>query len=62
MTHAEIAGLADTPLGTVKGRIRLGVEKLRAGLEEAATASSPSRPAEAARAPEPGATAGAGRP
>jgi len=36
MTHAEIAELADTPLGTIKGRIRLGVEKLRYGLEETA--------------------------
>jgi RNA polymerase sigma-70 factor (ECF subfamily) len=34
MTHAEIAELADTPLGTIKGRIRLGIEKLRYGLEE----------------------------
>ena len=40
MTHSEIAGHAGAPLGTVKGRIRLGLEKLRAGLEEAATASS----------------------
>lgn len=37
MTHAEIAELADTPLGTIKGRIRLGVEKLRYGLEDEAT-------------------------
>ena len=28
MTHAEIARLADIPLGTVKGRIRIGVEKM----------------------------------
>jgi len=34
MTHAEIAEWADTPLGTVKGRIRLGLDKLRAGLED----------------------------
>lgn len=40
MTHSEIASHADAPLGTVKGRIRLGLEKLRAGLEEATSASS----------------------
>jgi RNA polymerase sigma-70 factor, ECF subfamily len=40
MTHSEIAGHAGAPLGTVKGRIRLGLEKLRAGLEEATAASS----------------------
>jgi RNA polymerase sigma-70 factor, ECF subfamily len=28
-THAEIAGLLNIPLGTVKGRIRLGIEKMR---------------------------------
>jgi RNA polymerase sigma-70 factor (ECF subfamily) len=33
LTHAEIATLADTPLGTIKGRIRLGVEKLGRALE-----------------------------
>lgn len=35
MTHSEIATLADAPLGTIKGRIRLGLEKLRYGFEEA---------------------------
>ncbi|MEY2516169.1 MAG: hypothetical protein QOJ89_3527 [bacterium] len=35
MTHAEIADWAGAPIGTIKGRIRLGVQKLRAGLEEA---------------------------
>jgi RNA polymerase sigma-70 factor (ECF subfamily) len=34
MTHSEIAADMDVPLGTVKGRIRLGLEKLRAGLED----------------------------
>jgi len=34
MTHAEIAVWADAPIGTIKGRIRLGLEKLRAGLDE----------------------------
>ncbi len=28
-THSEIAEMLDTPLGTVKGRMRLGLEKLR---------------------------------
>jgi len=40
MTHSEIASHADAPLGTVKGRIRLGLEKLRSSLEEATSASS----------------------
>jgi RNA polymerase sigma-70 factor (ECF subfamily) len=29
-THAEIAALMNCPLGTVKGRIRIGLDKLRA--------------------------------
>jgi RNA polymerase sigma-70 factor (ECF subfamily) len=33
MTHAEIADWADAPIGTIKGRIRLGLEKLRAALD-----------------------------
>ena len=36
MTHSEIASFAGAPLGTIKGRIRLGLEKLRTGVEEAA--------------------------
>jgi RNA polymerase sigma-70 factor (ECF subfamily) len=32
-THAEIAQMLDTPLGTVKGRMRLGLEKIRGRLE-----------------------------
>jgi RNA polymerase sigma-70 factor (ECF subfamily) len=32
-THREIAEMLDAPIGTVKGRMRLGLEKLRAGLE-----------------------------
>jgi RNA polymerase sigma-70 factor, ECF subfamily len=34
MTHTEIAAGTDVPLGTIKGRIRLGLEKLRAGLDD----------------------------
>ena len=39
-THSEIALMLDTPIGTVKGRMRLGLEKLRGqlgGLAEAMT-------------------------
>ena len=28
-THTEIADILETPVGTVKGRMRLGLEKLR---------------------------------
>ena len=28
-THTEIAGILEAPVGTVKGRMRLGLEKLR---------------------------------
>jgi RNA polymerase sigma-70 factor (ECF subfamily) len=35
-THAEIAEMLETPLGTVKGRMRLGLEKLRGVLGEGA--------------------------
>ena len=31
-THSEIASMLDTPIGTVKGRMRLGLEKLRGQL------------------------------
>ncbi|HWC27871.1 MAG TPA: sigma-70 family RNA polymerase sigma factor [Solirubrobacteraceae bacterium] len=31
-TQAEIASMLDTPVGTVKGRMRLGLEKMRAQL------------------------------
>ena len=34
-THAEIAEMLDEPLGTVKGRMRLGLDKLRVELGEA---------------------------
>lgn len=43
MSHSEIATHADAPLGTVKGRIRLGLQRLRAGLEE--TTPAPPRAA-----------------
>ena len=29
LTHVEIATMLDTPIGTVKGRMRLGLEKMR---------------------------------
>jgi RNA polymerase sigma-70 factor (ECF subfamily) len=31
-SHSEIASLLDTPIGTVKGRMRLGLEKMRGTL------------------------------
>jgi RNA polymerase sigma-70 factor (ECF subfamily) len=34
LTHSEIAGILDMPIGTVKSRMRLGMEKMRAGLAE----------------------------
>ncbi len=34
-THTEIAEMLGQPLGTVKGRMRLGLTKLRDGLEQA---------------------------
>ncbi len=33
-THIEIASMLDTPVGTVKGRMRLGLHKLRGHLED----------------------------
>ncbi len=32
LTHTEIASMLDMPIGTVKGRMRLGMEKMRAAL------------------------------
>jgi len=32
-THIEIASMLDTPVGTVKGRMRLGLQKLRGHLQ-----------------------------
>jgi RNA polymerase sigma-70 factor (ECF subfamily) len=37
-SHSEIADMLDTPIGTVKGRIRLGLMKMRAELGEAVEA------------------------
>lgn len=33
-THVEIAQLMDVPLGTVKGRLRIGLQKLKSQLEQ----------------------------
>ena len=33
-SQTEISDMLDLPLGTVKGRMRLGLEKVRGGLEE----------------------------
>ncbi|HTY96441.1 MAG TPA: sigma-70 family RNA polymerase sigma factor [Solirubrobacteraceae bacterium] len=38
MTHVEIASLLDTPVGTVKGRMRLGLAKMRSSLTQPAEA------------------------
>jgi RNA polymerase sigma-70 factor (ECF subfamily) len=39
-THSEIAELLDAPIGTIKGRMRLGLEKLRGSLGGLAEATS----------------------
>ncbi|PZR68290.1 MAG: RNA polymerase subunit sigma-24 [Solirubrobacterales bacterium] len=33
-THSEIADILETPIGTIKGRMRLGLEKMRLALGE----------------------------
>jgi RNA polymerase sigma-70 factor (ECF subfamily) len=38
MTHVQIAALLDEPIGTVKGRMRLGLSKMRIALGPAAEA------------------------
>ena len=38
MTHVQIATLLDEPIGTVKGRMRLGLAKMRIALGPAAEA------------------------
>ena len=39
-THVEIAALLDVPLGTVKGRMRLGLKKLRDRAEDRGIAAT----------------------
>lgn len=34
LSHTEIAAALDLPTGTVKGRMRLGLQKLRTGIEK----------------------------
>jgi RNA polymerase sigma-70 factor (ECF subfamily) len=41
-SHSEIAEMLGMPLGTVKGRMRLGLEKVRASLAEGMSASEAS--------------------
>ncbi len=41
-THSEIARMLSMPLGTVKGRMRLGLEKVRINLAERMSASEAS--------------------
>jgi RNA polymerase sigma-70 factor, ECF subfamily len=38
-THTEIASMLDTPVGTIKGRMRLGLQKMRSQLQSAQVAS-----------------------
>ncbi len=38
-THSEIAAMLDTPIGTIKGRMRLGLEKMRSQLAAAGVLS-----------------------
>ena len=40
LTHVEIASMLDAPVGTIKGRMRLGLEKLRHALGDAVEATS----------------------
>lgn len=39
-THSEISEMLDVPLGTIKGRMRLGLEKMRASLEDSGEMAS----------------------
>jgi len=48
MTHDEIATWSQAPLGTVKGRIRMGLKKIRAGLEASPQPCEPLRSRSAA--------------
>ena len=36
MTHVQIASMLDTPVGTIKGRMRLGLAKMRMALGDPA--------------------------
>jgi RNA polymerase sigma-70 factor (ECF subfamily) len=49
LTHDQIAELSGVPLGTVKGRVRLGLRRLRRALQDLAP-SSPGTPAIQTRA------------
>jgi RNA polymerase sigma-70 factor (ECF subfamily) len=40
LTHSEIATMLGVPAGTVKGRMRLGLTKLRAALRDPVGATS----------------------
>lgn len=40
LTHRQIAERLELPLGTVKGRMRLGLEKARAGIESRSPSSN----------------------
>ena len=51
MTHDEIAAWADAPVGTIKGRIRLGVEKLRYEVGQESRPPRPDAPVALAAAP-----------
>lgn len=44
LSHSEIAAQLGLPAGTVKGRMRLGLEKLRAEMGDLAEPDSPDRP------------------
>ena len=39
LTHSEIAAMLDTPVGTIKGRMRLGLQKMRTQLRSEGTLS-----------------------
>jgi RNA polymerase sigma-70 factor (ECF subfamily) len=40
LTHGEIASMLKTPLGTIKGRMRLGLEKMRTALGDSVEVST----------------------
>jgi RNA polymerase sigma-70 factor, ECF subfamily len=43
LTHVEIAAKLEVPLGTIKTRIRMGMEKLRAALTQQTSATESGR-------------------